>query len=232
MSSKEKKSCKKTTPGMKLPGCPWISATGFDGSGKTSFLDLLEKYLVSKGLRVKRSRLPHDPYLVKDLLNQYKDVSDPWTDRLLFALDNRTFAHELSQWINSGEYDVIITQRCFLDSFVHGRVQGYSYKEIGELNGINDLPREQVLIHMVATAEIAYGRIKDDPDADKFEIPEYMTVQERETRRAYDLLERGGKPALKHFDGCINIFVDTTNLTIEETFEYVLSQLREKGIIE
>ena len=93
---------------------------------------------------------------------------------MLFALDNRLFGTELRKIQDSGEYDFVITQRCFLDSFVHGAVQGFSYEFIEELNRFSDLPRTDILIHLVAEAQVAYQRIMDDPDADKFEYPEYI----------------------------------------------------------
>ena len=100
----------------------WISVTGLDGSGKTTLVDNLQKWLSEKEKTVYRSRLPHDEYLVKTLLNESKDK---YTDRLLFALDNRIFGTKLSAIRD--DYDFILTQRCFLYRFVHGAVQGFSY---------------------------------------------------------------------------------------------------------
>lgn len=206
---------------------PWIVVSGLDGSGKTSLCDNLEKYLLSNGKRVKRSRLPHDRYLVTDLLNA---SDDPYTDRMLFALDNRIFASRYEEWQNSEEYDVILTQRGFLDSFVHGAVQGFSYSWIADLNRIRDLPKCDVIIHLVAEAETAYSRIKDDEDADKFEYIEYIRRQEHETRRGfYEVVN--GNTDLKHFQDALNIYVDTTALSIEETFQHVLKRLTEYEIL-
>lgn len=205
----------------------WIVISGLDGSGKTTLVDNLEKYMAQQSLRVKRSRLPHDRYLVKDLLNVSKS---PYTDRLLFALDNRIFAERFQEWQESGEYDFVLTQRGFLDSFVHGSVQGFSYANIGELNGIADLPKCDVIIHLVAEAETAFERIKDDPDADKFEYISYIRKQEAETRRAYHEVMRQN-PDLAHFHNASNIYLDTTQMSTEETFEFVLKRLQGLGII-
>lgn len=175
-----------------------------------------------------RSFLTHDRHLVKDLLNVSKDS---YTDRMLFALDNRIFAEHFKEWANSGEYDFIVTQRGFLDSFVHGAVQGYDYSWIANLNRIEDLPKCEVIIHMVAEAETAYNRIKDDEDADKFEYISYIRRQESETRRAYYELQRKNVD-LEHFSDAYNIYVDTTQMTIEETFEFVKRRLIESGILD
>lgn len=200
----------------------WIAVTGLDGSGKTTLVDNLVKFLESKGFKVYRDRFPHDKYLTKTLLNESKDA---YTDRLLFALDNRIAGTHLRGIIETGEYDFIVTQRCFLDSFVHGAVQGYSYSWVSELNHVSDLPKCDIMVHMVAEARIAYARICNDPDADKFEYPEYIGKQEQETRRAYVEVEAHNNPALIHFNTCQNIYMDTTQMSTDEVFETVSSKL-------
>lgn len=205
----------------------WIVVSGLDGSGKTTLVEDLENLFVQNALRVKRARLPHDRYLVKELLDKSQDQ---YTDRMLFALDNRLFAADYFEWIHSGEYDLVLTQRGFLDSFVHGAVQGYDYSFIAQLNRVEELPKCDVIIHLVAEAETAYDRIKNDPDADKFEYLSYIRRQEAETRRAYYELTHGNSD-LEHFKGCVNIYIDTTQLTTEETFQLALKRLHECKVL-
>lgn len=200
----------------------WIAVTGLDGSGKTTLVDNLEKRFVEEGKKVYRDRLPHDQYLVKTLLDKSKDS---YTDRLLFALDNRIFGTKLKSMQEAGEYDIVLTQRCFLDSFVHGQVQGYSYQWIEELNRTGDLPKTDILIHLVAEASVAYQRICNDPDADKFEYPEYISKQESETRKAYANVVKGNDPALASFRNSKNIYIDTTEMTTEEVYEVAVKKL-------
>lgn len=76
-----------------------------------------------------------------------------------------------------------------------------------------------------AEARIAYARICNDPDADKFEYPEYIGKQEQETRRAYVEVEAHNNPALIHFNTCQNIYMDTTQMSTDEVFETVSSKL-------
>ncbi len=207
----------------------WIVVTGLDGSGKTSLVSNLTSWLSEeKKLKVKRDRFPHDRYLVKDLLDKSKDR---YTDRLLFALDNRLFGTELAEIIESGEYDIVITQRGFLDSFVHGSVQGFSYSWIGELNQIADLPKCDIMIHMVCEARTAYSRICNDPDADKFEYPAYIDKQERETRRAYAEVISETNPDLEHFKDCQNLYIDTTQMSIDEVFDFVKKKLEDSKLL-
>lgn len=207
----------------------WIVVTGLDGSGKTSLVSNLTSWLSEeKKLKVKRDRFPHDRYLVKDLLDKSKDR---YTDRLLFALDNRLFGTELAEIIESGEYDIVITQRGFLDSFVHGSVQGFSYSWIGELNQIADLPKCDIMIHMVCEARTAYSRICNDPDADKFEYPAYIDKQERETRRAYAEVISETNPDLEHFKDSENLYIDTTQMSIDEVFNFVKKKLEDSKLL-
>ena len=201
----------------------WIAVSGLDGSGKTTLVDDLQDWISNeKGKTVMRDRLPHDRYIVTDLLNQSKDT---YTDRLLFAVDNRIFGTMLEDVIKSEKYDIVLTQRCFLDSFVHGAVQGYSYSWIEELNRTNDLPKADVIIHMVAEAKTAYSRICEDPDADKFEYPAYMRKQEVETRRAYAECIAGNNTDLAPFNDAKHLYVDSTRMSTEEVFELVKLQL-------
>ena len=84
---------------MKKKKTLWIAVSGLDGSGKTTLVDNLQEWLsTEKKLTVMRDRLPHDRYLVTDLLNQSKDT---YTDRLLFAVDNRIFGTMLEDIIKS-----------------------------------------------------------------------------------------------------------------------------------
>ena len=207
---------------------PWIVVTGLDGSGKTTLVENLEKFFQEKDLRVKRTRSPHDEYLTKTLLNVSGSGSpdaDSYTDRTIFMLDNRILGSRIREWRSSGEYDLILSQRGFFDAFVHGKVKDYPYHVTAEFNRVWELPKCQVMIHLVANAETAFERIKDDPDADKFETLEYMEIQEKETRKGYDSLARRRDSALSHFFDCVNIYVDTTNLTTDETFELVVKRL-------
>lgn len=213
-----------------MKNIPWIVVTGLDGSGKTTLVDNFEKYFQEQNIRVKRTRSPHDKYLVNDLLNISGDgepMKDRYTDRLIFALDNRILGTRIRQWQSSGEFDLILSQRGFFDSFVHGAVQGCSYGQIAELNQIDDLPKCTIMIHLCADSNIAYKRIQDDPDADKFETPTYMRKQEEETRKGFYELTQENNTDLSAFWGIKNFFIDTTELTTDETFELALKRLIE-----
>ena len=212
---------------MKNKKTLWIAISGLDGSGKTTLVDNLEKWFEEKSLTVKRDRLPHDRYIVSDLLNK---SNDNYTDRLLFAVDNRIFGAELEETLKSGEYDIVLTQRCFLDSFVHGAVQGFSYSWIEDLNRISELPQADIIIHMVAEAKTAFSRICDDPDADKFEYPAYIRKQEVETRRAYAECIARNNTDLQPFNKAKHLYIDSTQMSTQEVFDTAKKQLEYLGI--
>lgn len=191
----------------------WIVVTGLDGSGKTTLVNSLAEYYREKGFNVKTAHLPYDTHLGTEILPKLKHA---YSDRLLFALDNHIFAAELEEWLF--EYDIIISQRGWFDSFVHGAVQGYSYSFIGQLNKVDELPKCDVMIHLVASASVAFARIEDDPDADKFEYPSYIRNQEIETRRAFQELTDRNKDLFAFFNAQ-NMLIDTTRLTMDETFD-------------
>lgn len=209
---------------------PWLVVTGLDGTGKTMLVTSLVRLFEEDGQRVKRTRSPHDPYLVKTLLNESGNGSptaDSYTDRAIFMLDNRILGTRIKKWRESGEYDLIISQRGFLDAFVHGSVVNFSYEQTAEFNRIWELPKCQLMIHLVANAETAYERIKNDPEGDKFETLDYMKIQEYETRKAYEMIKRKEHSgALSSFFDCINILIDTTDLSPEETFELAKNKIK------
>lgn len=212
----------------------WIVVTGLDGSGKTTLCQDLQKYFEENGRKVAFFHSPYDQYIQKELLNQSKDE---YTDRLLFAIDNRLLGQKIEDIDKTGKdedgnpVDIIISQRAWIDSMVHGQVQGFSYEQVNSLNRFYDLPKATVMLHLVAEYHTAFERIKNDPDADKFEYEEYMEKQEHFTRKAFYDVEKMEDKALKCFEGIKNYLIDTTSFSTDETFELALSKLKAAGII-
>jgi len=199
----------------------YIVITGLDGAGKTTLIDDLEKFFSSKGLKVKTAHSPYDEHLRYEVLPALGN--DSHGDRLLFALDNHILGAKIREWLV--DYDIVITQRGPFDSFVHGQVQGFTYEEVERLNCTKSLPAADIMVHLCASAEIAFERIKNDPDADKFEYLSYIVEQEKMTRKGYSDLVLKKEPALSSFFGTRNLFVDTTDFTTKDTFEYVIHRL-------
>ncbi len=206
----------------------WVAISGLDGSGKTTLVDSLKTWFEEKGLKVKRDCLPHDRYIVSDLLDK---STDSYTDRLLFAVDNRIFGTELKEVLKSGEFDIVLTQRCFLDSFVHGAVQGFSYSWIEDLNRTTELPQADIIIHMVAEAKTAYSRICNSIQTrTNLNNPAYIRKQEVETRRAYAECIAGNNTDLAPFNNAKHLYIDSTKLNQKEVFQVAKDQLESLNI--
>lgn len=211
----------------------WICITGLDGTGKTTLKSNLVGYFRTNNLRVKDFKFPYDKHLL-DLLNNTVGDGRPWqdnyTDQMLFTLDNRIVGTvKVRDWRKQN--DVLVSQRGYIDSFVHGKCRGFDYKFTDDLMHTNELERCDVMVHLNADPMVAFNRIKEDPDADKYEIPEYIKRQAAETSEAYYELEKGNS-ALAAFKNIPNVYIDTTNLTTDETYTLVLAKLRELTLID
>lgn len=211
----------------------WIVVTGLDGTGKTTLKRNLVGYFKMQNMQVKDFKFPYDKHLL-DLLNNTVGDGMPWqdnySDQMLFALDNRILGTvHIRDWRKAS--DVLVSQRGYIDSFVHGECRGFSYAESDKLQRTYELERCDVMIHLNADPNIAFERIKDDPEADKFETIEYIKRQAAATRKAYDELMKEN-PALSAFKGIPNIYIDTTNLTTQETFEKAIQELKNRAIID
>lgn len=210
----------------------WIVVTGLDGTGKTTLKHKLVGFFKERNLRVKDFKFPYDKHLL-ELLNNTVGDGLPWqdnySDQMLFALDNRILGTiHIRDWKNGA--DVLVSQRGYIDSFVHGECRGFSYNESDQMQRTWELERCSVMIHLNADPLVAFNRIKDDPDADKFETLEYIKKQAEATKKAYDSLKKED-PALSAFKGIPNIYIDTTELTCQETFEKALKELKKLTLI-
>ena len=211
----------------------WIVVTGLDGTGKTTLKSNLVGYFRKKDLKVKEFKFPYDPHLL-DLLNNTVGDGRPWqdnyTDQLLFTLDNRVLGTVLIRdWRESN--DVLVSQRGYIDSFVHGKCRGFDYQTTDRLMRTNELERCDVMLHLNADPVVAFDRIKEDPDADKYEIPQYIRKQAKETSNAYSALLADDKD-LAAFRNIPNIYIDTTTLTTFETFQRALQELKNLNLID
>lgn len=209
----------------------WIVVTGLDGTGKTTFKNRLVGYLKSKGHKTQNFKSPYDKHLLGllDVAGDGMPWRDNYSDQMIFMLDNRMLSYYVRDWKQSHDY--LVSQRGFIDSFVHGVCRGFSYDETDRMMRTEELQKCDVMIHFNADPEVAFRRICDDPDADKFETLEYIEKQSESTKAVYDALVEGKEPAFQSFKGCINIYIDTTELSTDGTFDILLAKLRELNII-
>jgi thymidylate kinase len=192
---------------------PWVVVSGLDGSGKTTLATGLARKMGARFFR-----LPfHD--FVKPGITRSGDgtqFGDVHTDRLLFAADARLTHYLIRDWRAQGI--PLVSQRAWMDTYVFSSVQGVSYEETAEMLRPQELERPSAIIYLVAKAEVAYDRIKNDPHGDKYETLPFMRVQHKETVDFYEAV-RAGRPLLAPFRDIPAILIDTTHLSTSQTFE-------------
>lgn len=210
----------------------WIVVTGLDGTGKTTFKNRLAGYLKAKGHKVQNFKSPYDKHLLGllDVSGDGQPWRDNYSDQLIFMLDNRMLSYYVRNWKQTNDF--LVSQRGFVDSFVHGVCRGFSYEETDKMMHTSELQKCDVMIHFNADPNVAFRRICNDPDADKFETLEYIRKQAKSTKAVYDALVAGTEPSFESFKDCINIYIDTTLMTPEEVFYSLIGQLRDLGIID
>ena len=186
---------------------PWITITGLDGAGKTTLLRAL-----SSELGGFQFRLPHHAF-VRELLNVSGNgtaFGDVHTDRLLFATDARLTSCLIQNWRHA--HPIVLSQRGWMDNFIFGAVQGVTYEETDQLLRTSELERPSAIIYLTADPQLAFSRIAADPLGDKYETPDFIVVQHRETLRFFSLVGAGLK-VLAPFTGIPAILIDSTAKT-------------------
>jgi thymidylate kinase len=186
---------------------PWITITGLDGAGKTTLLRALSSEL--DGFQF---RLPHHAF-VRELLNVSGNgtaFGDVHTDRLLFATDARLTSSLIQDWRQA--HPILLSQRGWMDNFIFGAVQGVTYEETDQLLRTSELERPSAIIYLTADPQLAFSRIAADPLGDKYETPDFIVVQHRETLRFSNSVGAGLK-VLAPFTGIPAILIDSTAKT-------------------
>jgi thymidylate kinase len=209
--------------GVALAPSAWIVVTGLDGAGKTTLVRRLAAHFGAHAFR-----LPlHDfvrPALEKSGANA--PFGDVHTDRLLFALDARLANYDIAAWRGAGR--TLVSQRGWMDNFIFGAVQGVSHAESEALLRTSELERPTAQIFLLAEPRTAYGRIRDDPRADKYETPAFLEQQFAETSRFLARVAARA-PELAAFHDAPTRVVDTTSLTEEEVFTIAIDYCARLG---
>jgi thymidylate kinase len=191
-----------------------IVVTGQDGAGKTTLVSDLVSFFNDK--RVTKLHLP-----ISDFTHEALNISgngmpmaDVHTDRLIFALDNRLANYRIKEL--QRDYDVIILQRGWMDSFIHGAVQGYEYADIESLTRVDQLISPTCSIYLNCAPDVAYERIEKDINKDKFETKQYMKDQFKETKKFYNALST--EASLAKIFKEPKTYIDTTYIEPSDTF--------------
>jgi thymidylate kinase len=184
---------------------PWVVVTGLDGAGKSTLVrDIAERY------DARRFRLPRHDFVKPFVERTAARREDLLLDRLIFAVDARLTNPLIEEWRRIESF--LVSQRGWMDSFVFGAALGFDWETIDTLLRPADLERPSAVVHLIADPQIAYERIRHDPNGDKYETLQFMRRQHDETRRFYDAVE-AGDPLLMPFHGIPSILVDTSHLT-------------------
>lgn len=200
-----------------------------DGAGKTTLIQNLMKYFAP--LRTEHVHLPYSTFVNSALTvsGQGTPLGDPWTDRLIFALDNRLTAYQIRSLEAAGSTDVLIMQRGWMDSYIYGATQGIDYDTITNLVRPADLPKATCGVYLNCDPRIAYERIKHDKKADKFETLLFMQAQYQETKRFYKALEHDATLS-KIFDEP-RFYLDTTYFSIDDVILSAVNFLKANAIL-
>ena len=204
----------------------FISVTGQDGSGKTNLRDGLAKHFSDEDKVVVTAKSPFDKYLVYLLNNAISQngYEDWYTEQMLFSFADGLLSNYMMQL--DGHCDYFICQRGPIDQYAHGVTRSRkTYEEIYQIQRPERLAKFDAYIHMNCDAEVAWARVCDDEGKDRYEYPEYFSRQVKNTRKLYDDIIFGEQKELEFLRSSVNIYIDTTNMTIPEVLHRALEEL-------
>lgn len=197
----------------------WVVITGLDWSWKTTLKDNLKKYF--DGFSFK---LPYHEFVREwlKISGNGKILKDIHTDVSLFVADARITNYKIKKWKKN--HQRIISQRWRMDHFIFNQAQNLDYQQTIILLKPEEMEKPDLSIYLVSNPKIAYERIKNDPNKDKYETLKFMKVQYDETLRFFKEIDKNSK--LKKIFTEEKIIIDTTNLTKNEVFEKALEIIR------
>lgn len=199
---------------MTASAATWLVVTGLDGAGKTTLVQR-----VSAECGAFAFRLPHHAFVreAMEVAGRGTPFGDAHTDRLVFAADARLTDYRVRQW--QLEHRALVSQRGWMDNFIFGAVQGWSYEETAGLLRVTDLVRPTAIICLVATADVAFERLRTHSTTDKYETGRFLVAQRRETLRFFEAITTD--PALEAFRGVPTHVIDTSGLDPARVWEAV-----------
>lgn len=202
----------------------FICITGLDGAGKTG---LIEDLRTDFSGEVENIHLPHDP-VIRQQLN-LKNPTDPflrsWRDRTLFAEDNRIASSLIGRFLLGGA--TVLSQRGWMDSFVHGSVVGYDCDEVNDIVRVQELVQPDASLYLTCNPSVAWSRVRDDPERDRWETPAYLEKQYYETHRFFELADR----VLDGYFSEPRLMIDTSTKAREEVRDEARSWLMTIGVL-
>lgn len=205
----------------------FISITGQDGAGKTSLRDGLAQYYADQGKVVVTAKSPCDKHIVHLLNNAISQGSyeDPYTEELLFSFCDGLLSNYMHQ-IN-GRVDYFVCQRGPMDQYAHGVTRsGKDFKTIYEVQKPERLAKFDAYVHLNCNPKVAWERIKEDDDKDRYEYPDYFARQTVNTQKLYECIVAGNEPELAFLRLSKNYYIDTTEMSIDEVLKVAIKFLQ------
>lgn len=209
-----------------------ISITGQDGSGKTTLRNSLADSLANNGFSVIIGKSPCDKHVV-DLLNnaisQY-GYEDWYTEQLLFSFMDGVLSNYMRQM--TGKYDYFICQRGPIGQYAHGVTRsGKSFSVIHDIQKPERLEKFDAYIHLNCEPWVAWERLADDPNKDRYETFEYFQRQSPNTRILYEKIIHSNEPELDFLRSSAHLYIDTTLLSTEEVRKISFEWLKQLNLI-
>ena len=114
------------------------------------------------------------------------------------------------------------------DQYAHGVTRSHkTYGEIYQIQRPERLAKFDVYIHMNCDAKVAWERVAEDEGKDRYEYPEYFERQVENTKKLYQDIIKGIVKELGFLNSAKHVYIDTTNLTIQQTFEKAMKEIED-----
>ena len=145
----------------------FITFEGTEGSGKTTVIEKVEQYYISKGYNVIRTREPGGSKIAEDIRNVILDVNntnmDAITEAMLYAASRRQ--HLVEKVIPYLEQGYIVLCDRFIDSSLayQGHARGLGIEKVYQMNlmATNGLLPDAT-IYIDVKPEVGLSRIKSN----------------------------------------------------------------------
>lgn len=200
----------------------FITFEGLDGSGKTTQIHKLNKYLQEKGIQVLLTREPGGTQIGEKIRKLLLDVEntnmDKRTEALLYAASRAQHIHQkIKPALENGQ--IVLCDRFLESSLIYqGMARELGVKEVFDINAFaidGIFPNFTILLEV--NLELAMDRIANRKECDRLD---------KESENFHKMVYRGYKELKTMYPDRI-VSVDA-NLSEEETFEQILDLIKPK----
>ncbi len=170
-----------------------------DGSGKGTYNNLINKYLVSLGYNIIPIKEPSG-FLRDEIYASINKKRDPWITSALFILDRKHQFNLLSKE-NYGGKSILLFDRSYFSTLVYQTAQGIPFNALLKLHYF--IPKHKLAFVFVCNPETARDRVLARYKAtgkdiiDEFEKLDFLKME-----------KEGYENIIKHINDCF--LVDTT----------------------